>query len=179
MLRNNSKRLFIRLCCILSLTALPARVSQTGRVNVKQNRKEAFIDGFRLVMNLYHFLRDIFINRSGAEYKAPLNHLYQTQLAPHPERHCDSYTPIAIRHLISLSSRTVYLRANHLLLPIKDWKNSPLTFSVAKLVDIFTRSTMGTSQSHKQNNQCRASTRLQVRNDGRKPDGIGQAGPSD
>jgi len=87
MLRNNSKRLSFAFVAIFkALTGLPARAqSQTAGCQRQADRKGAFIDAFRWMMN-YTIFYEYFITDLWSEYKAPLNHLYNTGLAPTPEK---------------------------------------------------------------------------------------------
>jgi len=63
----------------LALCAVPARGAgaELAPAEAQQIAEEAFVYGFPMVMN-YGVLYDYFIDRSGREFKAPFNQLYNT-----------------------------------------------------------------------------------------------------
>jgi len=146
---------------------LPARAqAKPAAVNVKQIAKEAFIDGFPMVMN-YTIFYEYFINRSGAEYKAPLNHLYNTARAYTPKD-----TAIATPNSDTpYSSFGMYLRAEPFAICNPRIEESRY-FSV-QLVDIYTFN-YGYIDSRTTDNSAARNTIAGPNWTGEKPDGIGK-----
>ena len=71
-------RLVVIACTATVLGAMPCMAQdKPGKGEVKQIAEEAFIYGFPLVMN-YTVFYEYFVDKSGREYKAPPNQLYNT-----------------------------------------------------------------------------------------------------